>query len=140
MHSRSNSSSSSGTESDDQIDITDISNDNVYYVERILSYRYNNDSNSFEYYVQWLDCPAAFCSWEEECSIIDKDLITEFWNEEQRKVNKLRECEIKVSKLMDGISRINDALMDENVLERIQNILNEMPIRIVQKPMAEVNR
>eukprot|EP00835_Amoeboradix_gromovi_P002584 NODE_149_length_17312_cov_0.399349.p11 type:complete len:171 gc:universal NODE_149_length_17312_cov_0.399349:13065-12553(-) len=113
---------------DDILEITD--DNNIYYVEKILKYRYNDDSNSFEYFVQWLDCPLAFCSWEEECNILDKDIITEFWQSEQQKQNKFKEYELKLSKLVDGVSRIADSLLDDNVLERIQQIIAEMPVSI----------
>ena len=141
MHSFSDSVQSESNEGYETIDIIDIADDHdIYYVEKILKYRYNDDSNSFEYYVQWLDCPPAFCSWEEESSILDKDLITEFWQEEQRKENKYKEHEVKLSKLMDGISRINEALLDDDVLERIEQIMQEMPIAAPQKMIQEVNR
>lgn len=122
------SSDSSSRLDDEPIDITELSNDTVYYVEKILNYRYNPDDNSFEYYVQWLDCPLGFCSWECEGSIYDKELISDFWKEEQSKTKRLMDCESQLSQLRDGLIRIHDALTDENLMERIENIFHEMPI------------
>ena len=123
------------------IDLADEQDEHsVYYVEKLLKYRYNDIINGFEYFCQWLDCPPAFCSWEEECNILDKDLISEFWQEEHRKQIQIQKAQIKLSQLMDGISRIHDVLSDENVLEKIEQILKEMPIKPCKKRSQQVNR
>ncbi len=124
----------------DEMDMVDIDDTNVYYVEKILKYRFNEESCLFEYFVQWLDCPPAFCSWEEEGNILDKDLISEFWQEQQQKVTLLGDYEMKLKQLMDGISRISEAMMDDNVLERIDQIIKELPITIDRRKIHHVDR
>ena len=47
---------------------------------------------------------------------------------------------MKLKQLMDGIARINEAMLDDNVLERIDQIIKELPVEIDRRKIQQVNR
>ena len=60
------------------------SQDEIYYISRVIDYRYNSELATIQYLVKWKNYPSSDNSWITQDDFVSLDMVREFWKRQDR--------------------------------------------------------